>query len=163
MMQGIHLGKKLPVPVILLAFAAVLGANAPQTTDAAPRPAPVATQASLPASTPTHALDIPAAGTAMPAVFARGADGLSPQVLAQALDAVSCRSRPRRLRRRDDLLTVIDYSLPSTKPRLWVLDLGRGKVLYHELVAHGAGSGDNYATHFSNVNGQPARRASACS
>jgi hypothetical protein len=25
-------------------------------------------------------------------------------------------------------------------------------VLYHELVAHGAGSGDNYATRFSNVN-----------
>ena len=33
-----------------------------------------------------------------------------------------------------------------------MLDLGRGKVLYHELVAHGAGSGDKYATHFSNVN-----------
>jgi hypothetical protein len=33
-----------------------------------------------------------------------------------------------------------------------VLDLERGKVLFHELVAHGAGSGDKLATHFSNVN-----------
>jgi hypothetical protein len=29
--------------------------------------------------------------------------------------------------------------------------LKRGKVLFHELVAHGAGSGDNYATQFSNT------------
>ncbi|HSG38159.1 MAG TPA: murein L,D-transpeptidase catalytic domain family protein, partial [Thermoanaerobaculia bacterium] len=51
----------------------------------------------------------------------------------------------------DDLLTIIDYSLPSTQPRLWVLDLARGEVLFHELVAHGAGTGENYATRFSNV------------
>jgi len=67
-----------------------------------------------------------------------------------ALDAVSA-ARARGISGRDDLLTVIDYSLPSTEPRLWVLDLAHGKVLYHELVAHGSGSGDNYATRFSNV------------
>jgi hypothetical protein len=33
-----------------------------------------------------------------------------------------------------------------------VLDLARGEVLFHELVAHGSGSGDNYARRFSNVN-----------
>jgi len=32
-----------------------------------------------------------------------------------------------------------------------VLDLAHGEVLFHELVAHGAGSGDNYATRFSNT------------
>lgn len=68
-----------------------------------------------------------------------------------ALDAVAC-ARARGISGRDDLLTVIDYSLPSTQPRLWVLDLAKGEVLYHELVAHGSGSGDNYATRFSNVN-----------
>jgi len=86
---------------------------------------------------------------AMPAVF-RNAAGLSPRALAMALDAVSC-ARSRGIAGRDDLLTLIDYSLPSTAPRLWVLDLARGKVLFHELVAHGAGSGDNYATRFSNT------------
>ena len=78
-------------------------------------------------------------------------EGLSPKVLAIALDAVSA-ARARGVSGRDDLLTVIDYSLPSTEPRLWVLDLERGEVLYHELVAHGRGTGDNYATRFSNVN-----------
>jgi hypothetical protein len=97
----------------------------------------------------------------VPAVF-RDLHGLSPRLLATALDAVSCaRARgvtPRPLRPFQplkppaaDLLTVIDYSLPSTEPRLWVLDLAHGKVLFNELVAHGAGSGDNYATRFSNT------------
>lgn len=51
------------------------------------------------------------------------------------------------------LLTVIDYSLPSTEKRLWVLDLARHRVLFHELVAHGEGSGDNWAVEFSNEPG----------
>jgi hypothetical protein len=67
-----------------------------------------------------------------------------------ALDAVAC-ARARGVDGQDDLLTVIDYSLPSTKPRLWVVDLERGEVLFHELVAHGSGTGDNYATRFSNL------------
>jgi len=80
----------------------------------------------------------------------RDVHGLSPQALAAALDAVSC-ARSRGVSGRDGLLTLIDYSLPSTQPRLWVLDLENGRVLFHELVAHGAGSGDNYAVRFSNV------------
>jgi hypothetical protein len=87
----------------------------------------------------------------VPAVLARHAQGLSPKVLGMALDAVAA-ARDRGISGRTDRLTVIDYSLPSTEPRLWVLDLERGKVLFHELVAHGAGSGDKLATHFSNVN-----------
>jgi hypothetical protein len=47
-------------------------------------------------------------------------------------------------------LTVIDYSKPSTEPRMWVLDLDRRQLLYEELVAHGQGTGDNFATKFSN-------------
>jgi hypothetical protein len=38
------------------------------------------------------------------------------------------------------LLTVIDYSLPSTERRLWVLDPARLRVFFHEFVAHGRGS-----------------------
>jgi hypothetical protein len=69
-----------------------------------------------------------------------------------ALDAVSCAKVRGASSTKDDLLTIIDYSLPSNEPRLWVLDLAHGKVLFHELVAHGAGSGDVYATRFSNTN-----------
>src|SRR4029078_1551894 len=55
--------------------------------------------------------------------------------------------------RRTDVLTVIDYSLPSTQPRLWVFDLERDRLLFRELVAHGSGTGDNFAARFSNLDG----------
>jgi hypothetical protein len=45
---------------------------------------------------------------------------------------------------------VIDYSKPSTAKRLWVFDLRSRALLYEELVAHGRGSGDDFATAFSN-------------
>lgn len=46
-------------------------------------------------------------------------------------------------------LTLIDYSKPSTEPRLFVYDLATGKLLFKELVAHGKNTGDNLATRFS--------------
>jgi hypothetical protein len=48
------------------------------------------------------------------------------------------------------LLTVIDYGRPSVEPRLWVLDVDAGTVVFRELVAHGRRSGENMATLFSN-------------
>ena len=51
------------------------------------------------------------------------------------------------------LLTVIDYGLPSTTPRLWVFDLDTRRLLYHELVAHGRNTGGDLATTFSNAEG----------
>jgi hypothetical protein len=47
-------------------------------------------------------------------------------------------------------LTVIDYSKSSAAKRLWVFDLRSHALLYEELVAHGKGSGDRFATAFSN-------------
>jgi hypothetical protein len=39
------------------------------------------------------------------------------------------------------IVTIIDYSLPSSQRRLWVVDLTKNKVVYHTHVAHGSGSG----------------------
>ena len=50
-------------------------------------------------------------------------------------------------------LAFIDYSRPSTEPRLWVFDLNSNRLLYEEVVAHGRGSGENLAKVFSNVSG----------
>lgn len=52
-----------------------------------------------------------------------------------------------------DILTLIDFSKPSTQERLYVFDLRKAKMLFHSHVAHGRNSGGNYATSFSNVNG----------
>jgi len=50
-------------------------------------------------------------------------------------------------------VTVIDYSLPSTERRLWVVDIEQKKVLYNTHVAHGSGSGSNAAKFFSDKPG----------
>jgi hypothetical protein len=107
--------------------------------------------AEIPAPAPAAPAPQEPVVAAAPAVLPPAA-GLSPRVLSAALDAMAC-ARERGVSGRSDVLTVIDYSLPSTAPRLWVLDLAHGKVLFHELVAHGSGSGDNYATRFSNLDG----------
>ncbi len=49
-----------------------------------------------------------------------------------------------------NILTIIDFSRPSSQERLFVIDLEKEKIIYKTLVAHGKNSGENYATHFSN-------------
>jgi hypothetical protein len=74
--------------------------------------------------------------------------GLNPSVLGLALSAVNCAVRLGDISA-PPTLTVIDYSRPSVDRRLWVFDLKRGNLLFHELVAHGRNTGENLATHFS--------------
>lgn len=75
-----------------------------------------------------------------------------PRVLALALQARDC-AVARDVAPRARRLAVIDYSRPSTEPRLWVFDLAQGRLLHAEHVAHGRGSGDNLAQRFSNRDG----------
>ena len=50
----------------------------------------------------------------------------------------------------DNILSVVDFSLPSSKKRLFVIDMENGKLLYNTYVAHGRNSGKVYANEFSN-------------
>lgn len=80
------------------------------------------------------------------------APGLKADVLRMALRATGCAAEQGLVKRRN-LLTVIDYSLPSSQPRLFVFDLSAKKILFRELVAHGKNSGGNVASFFSNTPG----------
>lgn len=75
-----------------------------------------------------------------------------PGVLALALQARACAVRNGQADA-NARLAVIDYSLPSTRKRMWVFDLAQDKLMFHEHVAHGQGSGENVARRFSNVEG----------
>lgn len=91
------------------------------------------------------------ATTPLAAGLGSAAPDLDPDVLRLALQAMTCatsQGMPASAR-----LAVIDYSRPSVEPRLWVFDLERRQLLFHELVAHGRNSGDNLTRYFSNENG----------
>ena len=91
----------------------------------------------------------PACAQTLESALTKAAPGANPRVIALALQASRCtvaRGMPPASR-----LAVIDYSLPSTKERLWVFDLDNRTLLFNELVAHGRNSGDNLATRFSNA------------
>ena len=76
----------------------------------------------------------------MPASLQGLTDGPREAVLKAAWTAYSTALKKGAVAR-EGLLTIIDYTLPSTEPRLWVVDLLQGQVLYRELVAHGRASG----------------------
>ena len=77
--------------------------------------------------------------------------GLRPEVLELALRAFESAWKQGDTRKK--LITVIDYSMPSSEKRVWVIDLDRNRLLFHEYVAHGSGSGGNTASSFSNRDG----------
>lgn len=73
---------------------------------------------------------------------------LNKNVLKLALVAYSKASIKGNVKK--PLLTVIDYSLPSSKQRMWIFDLQQEKLLYNTYVAHGRNSGAAVPHHFSN-------------
>ena len=50
----------------------------------------------------------------------------------------------------DSIISIIDFSEPSNKKRLFILDLKNYKVLFNTLVAHGRNTGREWATYFYN-------------
>jgi len=72
-------------------------------------------------------------------------------ILELAIEAVDCAAD--NFRKENSFMGVIDYSLPSTTKRFWLIDRQSKKIELAELIAHGRGSGENRAQDFSNEKG----------
>jgi hypothetical protein len=51
---------------------------------------------------------------------------------------------------KDNIISIVDFSQPSSRKRLFVIDLNNLRVLFNTYVAHGVNSGREYANQFSN-------------
>lgn len=76
------------------------------------------------------------------------APGLSKRVLKLALTAYQ-KARAKGAVKKT-ILTVIDYSLPSSQQRMWIFDVNKERLLFNTYVAHGKNSGNVIPHHFSN-------------
>jgi len=50
----------------------------------------------------------------------------------------------------DHVISIVDFTKPSYEKRLFVIDIERCQVLFNTYVAHGQGSGKEFANSFSN-------------
>jgi hypothetical protein len=79
-----------------------------------------------------------------------GYDTISEDVLSLALRGYMYLKHTQELKS-EKYLTVVDFSKYCNHKRMWVIDMESKKIIFNELVAHGAKSGDTYAKYFSNT------------
>jgi hypothetical protein len=77
---------------------------------------------------------------------------LNPAAVSEAVSAMKC-AQNNGIGVSAGRLAIIDYTLSSRTPRLWVLDLHNQKLLFKEHVAHGQGSGEDIPIAFSDREG----------
>lgn len=82
------------------------------------------------------------------------APALNKNVLKLALTAYHTAAEKGKVKK--PVLTVIDYSLPSSKQRMWIFDVRHETLLYNTYVAHGRNSGSDTPNHFSNASNSKA-------
>jgi len=76
--------------------------------------------------------------------------GLSKQAFIEGIKGYNYLRSTGKLNN-DNVLSIVDFSMPSTEKRLFVFDMENLKLLFNTYVAHGRNSGKEYAENFSNV------------
>jgi hypothetical protein len=76
--------------------------------------------------------------------------GLSEQAFQYALKGYNYLISAGKIQN-DGILSIIDFSLPSSEKRLFVIDLKKCALLFNTYVSHGRNSGKEMANEFSNA------------
>ena len=75
--------------------------------------------------------------------------GLSRLAFQYALNGWNALLKEGKIKK-NNILSILDFSLPSGEKRLFVIDLELGKLLFNTYASHGKNSGNSIPTHFSN-------------
>lgn len=75
--------------------------------------------------------------------------GLSQEAFTYGIQGFQYLLEQGRLKN-DSVIAIVDFSLPSSQKRLFVIDVRNAKLLFNTLVSHGRNSGKQNATSFSN-------------
>ena len=76
--------------------------------------------------------------------------GLSKTAFSYAMKGFNYLVQQGRLSK-DNIISIVDFSQPSSRKRLFIIDLNNLRVLFNTYVAHGVNSGKEYANQFSNA------------
>ncbi|MEP7106329.1 MAG: murein L,D-transpeptidase catalytic domain family protein [Ferruginibacter sp.] len=79
-----------------------------------------------------------------------GSAGLSETAFRDAMKGFNY-LRKANLITKKNIVSIVDFSKPSSQKRLFVIDISNGKILFITWVAHGRNSGNEYANQFSNL------------
>jgi hypothetical protein len=77
------------------------------------------------------------------------AAGLSEQAFYNAIRGYEYLKKKGKLQNQN-VLSIIDFTRPSSEKRLFILDIENYKLLFNTYVAHGQNTGKEYANRFSN-------------
>jgi hypothetical protein len=75
--------------------------------------------------------------------------GLSREAFSYALNGLNNLLNAGKIRK-ENILSILDFSLPSGKKRLFIIDLELGQLVFNTYVSHGKNSGKEIPTDFSN-------------
>lgn len=75
--------------------------------------------------------------------------GLDAGVFQKALTGFFNLKLANKLPQTSEIITVVDFNKSSREKRMWIIDLFSKQLVLNTWVAHGQGSGDDMATHFS--------------
>ena len=78
--------------------------------------------------------------------------GLDPDVFEKAVTGFYNLKATGKVSGFNSILTIVDLNKSSCTKRMWIIDLINKELVLNTWVAHGSGSGDDQAYHFSNDN-----------
>lgn len=76
--------------------------------------------------------------------------GLSKEAFDSATEGYSALVAAGKTQR-SDIISIADFSQPSSAKRLYIIDVRNHKLLFNTWVAHGKNTGELYAKKFSNI------------